>query len=416
MNRRVLAMVLAGGSGSRLYPLTKNRAKPSVPFGGKYRIIDFVLSNLLNSGIHSVYVLTQFKSQSLLQHLRNGWQFSGLLPHQFITPVPAQMLSPDTTWYQGTADAIFQNLDLITRAEADLVLVFSADHVYRMDLRPMIECHIEKGAAATVAAIPMDRKLSAEFGVIESAGDGSICGFYEKDADAPTIPGHPDTVDASMGNYVFNAEVLKQALQADAGNENSSHDFGKDVLPDLLRWARVFCYDFNSNKIPGELPDQPPYWRDVGTIDAYYQANMDLRAVTPSLNLYNREWPLRSSSHPDPPAKFVFDDEGRRGHAVDSVVSSGCILSGGLVRNSVLGRRVRIHSGAVVTDSVILDNCDIGRRARVNRAILDKNVRVFEDENVGYGLAESPHQFVTESGIVIVSGERSPVEIQTLDL
>src|SRR5512136_297867 len=234
MNRRVLAMVLAGGKGTRLYPLTKNRAKPAVPFGGKYRIVDFVLSNLVNSGVYSTYVLTQFKSQSLLQHLRDTWQFGSLLPHQFIVPVPAQMRSPDETWYQGTADAIFQNIDLIRQSDTDLVLVFSADHIYRMNIRDMIEFHNEKGADVTVAAVPMPRELASEFGVIEVAENERICQFYEKKPDAPTIPGDPNSVFSSMGNYVFTAEVLLQELCADAAEEMSSHDFGKDILPSLI--------------------------------------------------------------------------------------------------------------------------------------------------------------------------------------
>ena len=416
MNRRVLAMVLAGGKGSRLYPLTKDEAKPAVPFGGMYRIVDFVLSNLINSGVYSAYVLTQFKSLSLLQHLRDGWQFSGLLPYQFIIPVPAQMRSPDETWYQGTANAIFQNIDLIKRAEPDLVLVFSADHVYMMNIRDMIEFHNEKRADVTVGAIPMERKRASEFGVIEVEADGRVIGFHEKRADAPAMPVNPECVYASMGNYVFDTSVLLQELCADAENEKSSHDFGKDVLPVLVQQGGVYAYDFQTHRIPGDPPSVTPYWRDVGTIDAYYEANMDLRAVTPTLNLYNRQWPLRSASPPDPPAKFVFDDEGRRGHAIDSVISVGCILSGGFVRNSVLGRRVRVHTGAIVEDSIILDNCDIGRRARVRRAILDKNVCLPEDATIGYDLEKDRQShFVTESGIVIVEGLDSPVDVVTLE-
>jgi glucose-1-phosphate adenylyltransferase len=417
MNRRILAMVLAGGKGTRLYPLTKERAKPAVPFGGKYRIVDFVLSNLINSGVYSAYVLTQFKSQSLLQHLREGWEFGSLLPHQFIIPVPAQMRSPDETWYRGTADAIFQNIDLISQSEPDLVLVFSADHVYRMNIREMIEFHSAKGADVTVAAIPMPKKLAAEFGVMEVAEDGRIAGFHEKKIDAPAIPGDPERIYASMGNYVFTSEILQQELYADAANEESSHDFGRDILPALVQRAKVYAYDFRNNRIPGDPPDVLPYWRDVGTIDAYYEANMDLRAITPTLNLYNRQWPLRSTSELHPPVKFVFDEEGRRGHAIDSIISSGCILSGGFVRNSVLGRAVRVHAGAVVEDSIIFDYCDIGRHARVRRAILDKNARVADHTTVGYDLEKDRRSHhVTESGIVILAGARSSVEVATLDL
>jgi len=417
MNRRVLAMVLAGGKGTRLFPLTKERAKPAVPFGGMYRIVDFVLCNLVNSGVYSTYVLTQFKSQSLLQHLRDGWQFGSLLPHQFIIPVPAQMRSPDETWYRGTADAIFQNLDLIKRAEPDLVLVFSADHVYRMNIREMIEFHNEKGADVTVAAIPMEKKLASEFGVIEVAADARINAFHEKKADAPTIPSDPDHVYVSMGNYIFASEILQGELPPDAANEESGNDFGRDILPSLVRRAKVYAYDFQTNHIPGDPPGAPPYWRDVGTIDAYYDANMDLRAVTPALNLYNHQWPLRSTSVSDPPAKFVFDREGRRGHAIDSIISGACILSGGFVRNSVLGRGVVVHSGAVVEDSIILGNCDIGRRAKIRRAVLDKNVHVPEDSEVGYNLEKDrASHFVTPSGIVVVEGIGSPVDVTTFEL
>jgi|WetSurMetagenome_2_1015567.scaffolds.fasta_scaffold44733_2 glucose-1-phosphate adenylyltransferase len=417
MNRRVLAMVLAGGKGTRLYPLTKDRAKPAVPFGGKYRIVDFVLSNLVNSGVYSTYVLTQFKSQSLLQHLRDTWQFGGLLPHQFIIPVPAQMRSPDETWYQGTADAIFQNIDLIRRAEPDLVLVFSADHVYRMNIREMIEFHNEKRADMTVAAIPMAKELASEFGVIELAEDGRIIGFHEKKNNAPTIPGNPDQIMASMGNYVFTSEILQRELLMDSVREHSSHDFGKDILPNLIQRANVYAYDFRNNQIPGDPQSVRPYWRDVGTIDAFYEANMDLRAITPALNLYNSQWPLGPTREMYPPAKFIFDQEGRRGHAIDSIVSSGCILSGGFVRGSVLGRAIRVHSGAIIEDSVIFDNCDIGRNVRIRKAILDKNVRVPDGATIGYDLEQDRRlNYISDNGIVVVEGEHSSVEVTILQL
>jgi glucose-1-phosphate adenylyltransferase len=409
-------MVLAGGKGTRLYPLTKERAKPAVPFGGKYRIVDFVLSNLVNSGVFSTYVLTQFKSQSLLQHLRDTWQFGSLLPYQFIVPVPAQMRSPDEAWYQGTADAIYQNIDLIRRAEPDLVLVFSADHVYRMNIREMIEFHNEKNADVTVAAIPMAKELASEFGVIELADDGRIYGFHEKRPDAPTMPGNPDKIFASMGNYVFSTDILLRELHADSENEKSSHDFGRDILPSLIHHANVYAYDFGKNRIPGDPPSVLPYWRDVGNIDAFYDANMDLRSITPALNLYNAQWPLGPTREMHPPAKFIFDQEERRGHAIDSIISSGCILSGGLVRNSVLGRAVRVHSGAVVEDSVIFDNCDIGRNARVRRAILDKNVRLPAGTKIGCDLeADRRFHHVSENGIVVVEGFSSAVEVTVLN-
>jgi glucose-1-phosphate adenylyltransferase len=415
MRLRVLGIVLAGGKGTRLYPLTKERAKPAVPFGGKYRIIDFVLSNFINSGIHSIYVLTQFKSQSLLQHLSDGWQFGGLLKDQFIIPVPAQMRSPRETWYRGTADAIYQNANLIEQSDPHLVAIFSADHIYRMNITSMIEYHEQKRSEITVAAIPVDRRFAAEFGVIETARDGHIIGFHEKRADAPTMPGDPDRVFASMGNYVFSTRTLLRELYTDAAREDSTHDFGRDILPSLVNRIDMFAYDFQTCQIPGEAPGTPAYWRDVGTLDAYYEAQMDLRAVSPALNLYNREWPLRTASYADPPAKFIFDDEHRRGHAIDSIVSGGCILSGGVVRNSVLARNVRVHTGAVVDDSVILDNCDIGRRVRVRRAILDKNVRIPEGATIGYDLEQDKKvHHVTDKGIVVVEGLRSSVDISAV--
>jgi len=417
MELRVLAFVLAGGKGTRLYPLTKERAKPAVPFGGKYRICDFVLSNLINSGIYSIYVLIQFKSQSLLQHLRDGWQFAGLLRNQFIIPVPAQMRTPGETWYQGTADAIYQNINLIEQADPHIVAVFGADHIYRMNIREMIEFHEQKRADVTVAAIPVEKKHAIEFGVIESAPDGRILGFTEKRADAPTIPGDPDRVYASMGNYIFSTRLLLQELNRDAVNENSSHDFGRDILPRLVGRVPMYAYDFQTNFIPGEPAGKPAYWRDVGTIDAYYEANMDVRSVDPALNLYNRQWPLITPGYPDAPAKFVFDEEGRRGQAINSVVAGGTILAGGVVRNCVIGRNVRVHSGAVVENSIIFDGCDIGRRARVRRAIIDKNIHVPEDALIGYDLEnDRRYHHVTESGIVVVEGMRSRVEISPLTI
>jgi glucose-1-phosphate adenylyltransferase len=416
MELRVLGIVLAGGKGTRLYPLTKERAKPAVPFGGKYRIVDFVLSNFINSGIYSIYVLTQFKSQSLLQHLNEGWQIGGILKNQFIIPVPAQMRSAGEQWYQGTADAIYQNINLIEQAAPHVVAIFGADHIYRMNIAHMIADHERTGASCTVAAIPVPRKHAHEFGVIETSPDNRILAFHEKNPDSPSIPGDPEQVFASMGNYLFSTQTLIKALDEDADDTGSSHDFGRDILPKLVADQHaIYAYDYQTNKIPGELADAQPYWRDVGTIEAYWEANMDLRAVKPALNLYNRQWPLRTNSYPDPPAKFTFDDENRRGEAIDSIVSGGCILSGGRVRNSILGRGVRVHAGALVEDSVILDNCDIGRRAKVRRVILDKNVRVQPDASIGYDLELDRGLYhVTETGIVVVGGDRTPVDISSV--
>ena len=415
MQSRVLAFVLAGGRGTRLYPLTKERAKPAVPFGGKYRVVDFVLSNLINSGINSIYVLTQFKSQSLLQHLSDGWQFSGILREQFIIPVPAQMRTPGENWYRGTADAIHQNLNLIEQSRPDVVAIFGADHVYRMNILAMLEYHQRKEAEVTVAAIPVEKRWAAEFGMLETDDEGRIIGFHEKDPDAPRIPENPEHVFASMGNYIFSTPALLRELHDDAENDLSRHDFGKDILPGMVGRSAMYAYDFQTNRIPGDPPEVEPYWQDVGTIDAYYEATMDLRSITPALNLYNRQWPLRTASYPDPPAKFTFDEEGRRGEAIDSVASGGCILSGGMVRRSVLGRGVRIHTGATVEDSIVFDNCDIGRRCKIRRTILDKNLKIPADTVIGYDLDQDRQRYhVTDSGIVTVEGRRSPVPISSV--
>jgi glucose-1-phosphate adenylyltransferase len=417
MQLRVLAFVLAGGKGTRLYPLTKERAKPAVPFGGQYRIIDFVLSNLINSGIYSTYVLIQFKSQSLLQHLRDGWEFAGLLKNHFIIPVPAQMRSAGETWYRGTADAIYQNVNLIEQAEPHIVAIFGADHIYRMNIRDMIEFHERKRADVTVAAIPVEKQYSREFGVIESAPDGSIIAFHEKRADAPTMPSDPERVYASMGNYIFSTRALLRELHADADRKDSDHDFGRNILPSMIGRSSMFAYDFQTNVIPGDPPGSEVYWRDVGTIDAYYEANMDLRAVTPALNLYNRQWPLRTAGYDDPPPKFTFDEDGRRGQSIDCVVAGGSIMSGGSAKNCVIGRGVRVHAGAHVEDSIIFDNCDIGRRAKIRRAILDKNVRIPADAEIGYDLENDRKLYhVTESGIVVIEGRRSHVDVATMQI
>lgn len=417
MQLRVLTFVLAGGKGTRLYPLTKERAKPAVPFGGQYRIIDFVLSNLVNSGMHSIYVLIQFKSQSLLQHLRDGWESSGLLKNHFIIPVPAQMRSAGETWYRGTADAIYQNINLIEQADPHLVAIFGADHIYRMNVREMLEYHEQKRAQVTVAGIPMPRSLSREFGAMEVNSDYSIRAFHEKRDDVPTMPGEPDLFFASMGNYVFSTGLLLRELYADAQREDSAHDFGRDILPRLVERGDMYAYDYRQNRIPGDPEGAVPYWRDVGTLDAYYDASMDLKSVTPQLNLYNRQWPLRTAGYDDPPAKCTFDEEGRRGQAIDSVVAGGSILSGGMVKNSVIGRGVRVHTGAVVEDSVIFDNCDIGRHAKIRRAILDKNVRIPERAVIGYDLARDRELYhVTDTGIVVIEGRRSRVDISSIQL
>ncbi len=399
---RTLALVMAGGQGTRLHPLTRDRAKPAVPFGGKYRIIDFVLSNLVNSGIYSIYVLVQWRSQSLIEHLKDGWQFGGMLPDHFVIPVPAQMRMGET-WYQGTADAIFQNLNLIDDTKPDLVAVFGADHIYRMDIQQMIEFHLDRKAAVTVATLPVPVEEGNQFGILDVDSGLRVAGFDEKPPAPRAMPGAPGQCLASMGNYLFNPDVLREALIEDSIKDGSHHDFGRDLLPGLITRVPVYAYNFMTNTIRGDSEVNLSYWRDVGTIDAYYEANMDLRDARPHLNLYNPYWPLRTAYYDQPPAKFVFDEGGRRGTAAHSVVSEGCIVSGGSVRNSVLGRSVFIHSYSAVEHSVIMDYVEIGRHARIRRAIIDKNVYVPEGEEIGYDLERDRQRFfVTESGLVVI--------------
>jgi glucose-1-phosphate adenylyltransferase len=393
---------MAGGQGTRLYPLTRDRAKPAVPFGGKYRIIDFVLSNLVNSGIYSIYVLVQWRSQSLIEHLKDGWQFGGLLPAHFVTPVPAQMRSGES-WYQGTADAIFQNLNLLDDTQPELVAVFGADHIYRMDIQQMIDFHVERKAAVTVATLPVSIHEANQFGIVDVDSGLRIIDFDEKPAQANPMPGSNDKCLASMGNYLFDPQVLRAALVEDAQNPRSRHDFGQDLIPDLIKKVPVFAYNFMTNKIRGDSEVNLSYWRDVGTLDAYFEANMDLRDARPQLNLYNPHWPLRTAYYDQPPAKFVFAENGRRGQALHSVISEGCIVSGGSIRNSVLGRSVFVHSYSEIDDSVIMDYAEVGRHARVRRAIIDKNVFVPEGEEIGYDLERDRKRFfVTDSGLVVI--------------
>ena len=412
----VLGIILAGGKGERLSPLTKQRSKPAVPFGGKYRIVDFVLSNFINSEIYSIYVLTQFKSQSLLQHIREGWQFSDLLKNQFIIPVPAQMRKGEK-WYQGTSDAIFQNIHLLELASPELVAVFGADHIYRMDVSHMVAYHTEKNAEGTVAALPIPIAEAARFGTMEIDEDWRIQRFFEKVDSPPETPGRPGWCLASMGNYIFNGDVLQQELKRDARDKNSSHDFGKNILPWMTNNHALYAYDFHRNLVPGEKEKSRGYWRDVGTIEAYYEANMDLKSIEPALNLYNREWPLRTAEYHEGPTKFTFDEEGRRGQALNSIISEGCILAGGRVIDSVLGRRVYIDNGAKVTESVVMANCHIGAGACVRRAILDKNAVIPAGERIGYDLEKDRKKYhVSETGIVVVEGKRSPIPLSPVTI
>lgn len=400
-------MVMAGGRGERLYPLTRDRAKPAVPFAGKYRIIDFVLSNLANSGIYSIYVLTQFKSQSLMEHLQEAWQFNSVLSEHFVTPVPAQMRMGDD-WYRGTADAVYQNLHLIKRANPRFVAVFGADHIYKMNIRQMVDYHKDKEAAVTVATIPVQIESADKFGVVGVDNEMQILGFEEKPKKPKSMPGDPDWALISMGNYMFETKTLLEALESDASNVRSSHDFGTDILPYLVRERRkVYAYDFRKNRIPTAFKgEEPSYWRDVGTIEAYYEASMDVKTVDPSLNLYNQSWPVRAVSYSDAPAKFVFDEEGRRGMALNSVVAEGTIISGSLLKDSVIGRNVRIHSYCVIEETVIMNRVEVGRGCQIRRAIIDKNVYIPPGTKIGYSADEDRQRyFVTDAGIVVIARE-----------
>jgi glucose-1-phosphate adenylyltransferase len=415
--KRVLAMVMAGGQGTRLDPLTRFRAKPAVPFAGKYRIIDYVLSNLVNSGIHSIYVLTQFKSQSLTDHLQNGWMIHGLLPEHFVTAVPAQMRTGQD-WYRGTADAIYQNLDLVEATRPDILAVFGGDHVYRMDVGLMVRFHAAKGADATIAAIAVPRSESARFGVLQVDADWRVVGFQEKPRDGAPIPGDPDHVLASMGNYLFEPQSMAEEVEADAAVPDSAHDFGQSILPKMIGTRRVYAYDFRRNRIPGMLPGEDnTYWRDVGTLDAYFEANMDLKNPTPIFSLYNREWPIRTSQRGSPPAKFVRDEYGRDGVATNSLVNDGCLIIGAQVSDSVLGRNVIVRPSAAVRESILFDDVEIGRGAVVQRAIIDKNAVIPDGDQVGVDLARDRTRYtVTESGLVVVPKfERSTRPIASLE-
>jgi len=402
MGTKVLGLIMAGGKGERLFPLTRDRAKPAVPFGGKYRIVDFVLSNFINSGIRSLYVLTQFKSQSLIEHIRETWRLGSVLRDQFVSAVPAQMQRGES-WYRGTADAVRQNLNLVHQSDPEIVAVFGADHIYRMDVGQMVDFHVENKADITLAALPVPRAEARGFGIVKVDGNWRMRGFQEKPPRPSPMPGNPAYALSSMGNYLFSTAVLDDILEGTA-RRRGRMDFGKDILPQVFKKRRVFVYDFNRNAIPGmKKGEQNSYWRDVGTIEAYFQANMELKSVSPPLNLYNHRWPIMTSDPNAPPVKFVFNDEDRRGFAVDSIISSGSIVSGGRVFDSVLGRNVFIHSWSEVRDSIIMDGVDIGRRCRIRRAIIDKNVRLPEGTVIGYDPVEDRKRFfVSPTGIVII--------------
>jgi glucose-1-phosphate adenylyltransferase len=395
-------MVLAGGEGKRLYPLTRDRCKPAVPFGANYRIIDFALSNLVNGRFLRIAVLTQYKSHSLDRHIAQTWRMSHFF-NNYVMTVPAQMRL-GRRWFEGSADAILQNLNLIRDEEPDYICVFGADHIYRMDPQQMLEAHMESGAGVTVAGLRGPRAEASRFGVLEPGANGRIARFKEKPSEAPGLAYDPDHVFASMGNYVFTTRVLVDAVRADAENKESAHDMGGNIITMLVDAGMASVYDFAQNRVPGATERDCGYWRDVGTLDSYWEANMDLISVHPVFNLYNPEWPTFTGLHSLPPAKFVFDDNERRGLALDSMLGPGVIVSGGTVRRSVLSPGVVVHSRAVVEDSVLLDGVDVARDAVVRRAIIDKNVKIPRGARIGVDPAEDRARgfTISENGIVVI--------------
>lgn len=401
-----LALVLAGGEGKRLFPLTKERSKPAVYFGGRYRLIDFALSNLVNSGFHQIKVITQYRSTSLVRHITRAWPLASGLLDQYIEVAPAAM-NRGPTWFRGTADAIYQNLDLLREVRPDDVIIFGADHVYKMNVAAMMDFHQDMDADVTIATLPVPRPMAAgAFGCVLVDEHSRVTGFVEKPKDPPGIPGRPDMTLVSMGNYIFKCKVLIDELRRDAEAEQTSHDFGKDILNNAHSRLKVCAYDYASQLCPGETENSRGYWRDVGTIDSYFEANMDLISVNPKLNLYNEEWPIRGTPPPSGPAKFVFSDfgGGRVGMALDSMIGGGCIISGGRVERSILSPSVRVNSYSFITDSVLLPSVDVGRGARLHRCIVDKGVRIPPGERIGEDLERDRQRFVVgDSGVVVVS-------------
>jgi glucose-1-phosphate adenylyltransferase len=401
---RVLVMVLAGGEGRRLFPLTLDRAKPAVPFGGRYRIIDIVLSNFVNSGLSRIKVLTQYKSASLEEHIARNWRLAPILD-QYIEAIPAQQRT-GKTWYRGSADAVWQCQHVIDDEGPELVCIFGGDHVYKMDVRQMILFHQELKADATVAAIPVPRREARDFGVLEVGDRGRIVAFHEKVENPPPMPGNENMCLASMGNYIFRPDLLLQELREDENLEESRHDFGHDILPRLVRkGGEVYAYDFATNRVPGEEELGTGYWRDIGTIDAYWEAQMDLIEIHPQFNLYNFLWPIRTGATHDPPAKFVFRDEAqaRVGIATDSMVSHGCIISGGRIHRSVLGVGCRVNSFSEVEESVLFEGVRVGRHAKIRRAIIDKGVEIPAGTIIGFDReADRQRFFVTDHGTVVI--------------
>ena len=398
LTRTTLVLVLAGGEGSRLKGLTRWRAKPAVPFGGKYRIIDFALSNCVNSGLRRIGVLTQYKAHSLIRHLQRAWSFMRPEIGEFVEILPAQQRTAKKQWYQGTADALYQNLDIVKIHSPDYVMVLGGDHIYTMDYSEMLVNHAQSGADFTVGCIEVPRSEATEFGVMSVDENLRITKFTEKPKDPDPVPGNPDMALASMGIYVFSTSFLYNTLIEDAEKEKSSHDFGRDIIPSKIADSVALAYPFRN-----ENGDQA-YWRDVGTVESYWQANMELCEVEPELNLSARDWPIWTYQTQHPPAKFIFDDEGRRGEAIDSLISAGCILSGGRVKRSILFFLARVEEGSLVKDSVILPKVQIGRNCVIKRAIIDKSCVIPDGMQIGVDLEEDKKRFhVTPNGIVLVT-------------
>jgi len=399
----VLVLVLAGGVGERLFPLTRERAKPAVYFGGPYRIIDFVLSNCLNSGFRRVFIATQYKSLSLNRHIRQGWSIVSEELGEFIEIIPPQKRVGEH-WYQGTADAVYQNLYSIVREGPRYVVVLAGDHIYKMDYRKMLQSHIDTQADVTLASIEVPIEEGPRFGIVHVDESNRVVGFQEKPAQPPSIPGVPHLALGSMGIYVFNMDVLVRSLEADAADDASLHDFGRNIIPSLLGGGKVFSYRFyDENKKAAK------YWRDIGTLDAYYEANMDLCQVNPEFNLYDPEWPLRTYQPQAPPAKFVFAQEGRKGEALDSLISPGCIVSGSRIAGSILCPNVRVHSFCSVEQSILMPGVRVGRHARIRRAIIDRDVLIPRGAVIGYHLEEdSKRHTVSDDGIVVVTVDEAP--------
>jgi len=401
--RRTVGLVLAGGRGSRLAHLTDRRAKPAVYFGGKFRIIDFALSNCLNSGVRKIGVLTQYKSHSLLRHLQRGWSFLRGEFNEFIDLLPAQQRMDEESWYRGTADAVYQNLDILMAHNPKYMLVLAGDHVYKMDYAKLIADHVAMDARCTIACIEVPLAEATAFGVIHMDSERHIVDFVEKPADPPSMPGKPDRALASMGVYVFDADYLYEALRQDSGKAQSSHDFGKDLIPAMVALGHAWAHPFEMSCVRS-TPQAVSYWRDVGTVDAYWQANLDLTDPLPELDMYDREWPIWTYQEQLPPAKFVFDDEGRRGYAVDSLVSGGCIISGGKVRRSVLFSSVRTHSHSSVEECVLLPQVDVGSGCQLRRVVIDNNCRIPAGMRIGFDAEEDARRFFrSDQGVVLVT-------------